>query len=184
MPGFNYLRLLPYLGAILFVVGLGWGIYHLGSNHGEAVVQAKWDHQKKVDADFVAAEKVKIQKSELAHNDHDRKISDELSNLKVTAAADKARIAGELALRMRDSSKREGLYRAASEGSAAERERLASHAAKLDRSLSEGISLVDELRATLEVRDGQLKALGAQILNDRQLMNGSGEADGQFKPTR
>lgn len=184
MPGFNYLRLLPYLGAILAVVGLGWGIYHLGSNHGEAVIQAKWDHQKQVDAAFVAAEKRKIHKAELAHNDQDRKISDELSNLKVSAVADKARIAGELALRLRDSTKRESLYRAASEGSAAERERLASYATKLDRSLSEGISLVDELRTTLEVRDGQLKALGAQIVNDRQLMNGSGEADGQFKPTR
>lgn len=184
MPGFSWLKLLPYLGAILLLGTIVGFIYHLGSNHGEAVVQAKWDHQKDVDAKFVAVEKAKIKVAEDTHNQQDRKISDELSNLKVAAAADHARIAGELALRLQNSAKREAVYRAASEGSAAERERLASYAAKLDRSLSEGISLVDELRATLEVRDGQLKALGAQIINDRQLMNGSGEADGQFKPTR
>lgn len=184
MPSFNWLRLLPYLGAVLAVLGLVFGIYSVGSNHGKAVIQAKWDHQKKIDAKFVDKEKAKIALKEQAHSQTDRKISDELSQIKETAAADKARIAGQLALSLRDSAERKALYRAASEGPAIERERLASHAAELDRNLTEGVSLVEELRGTIEVRDGQLKALGAQILNDRQLINGSGDTDGQFEPAR
>jgi hypothetical protein len=44
--------------------------------------------------------------------------------------------------------------------------------------------LVDELKAALAVRDGQIKALGSQILNDRQLLNGSGDKNGQLEPAR
>ena len=184
MPSISWPKILPYLGAILAVVGLGWGIYHLGSNHGKAVIQGKWDHQKQIDAEFVAAEKAKINKVEIAHNDQDRKISDELSTLKQNSAALTATIRGDTALRLRDSAQRESLYRAASKGSAAERASLAGYAAQLDRSLSEGIGLVDELKATLEVRDGQLRQLGAQIQNDHQLINGSGDTNGQFEPAR
>jgi len=184
IPSINWLKLLPYLGAILVVVGLVAGVYSLGSSHGEAAISAKWQKQKDADAKFVEKTKAENQQKELAHNDKDRKISDELSDLKETAASDKARIAGELTLRLRDSTHREGLYRVAAEGSAAERERLASYAAQLDRSLSTGISLVDELKAALAVRDGQIKALGSQILNDRQLLNGSGDKNGQLEPAR
>lgn len=46
---------------------------------------------------------------------------------------------------------------------------LASHAARLDRSLEEGRRMVAELSATLRQRDDQLRAVSKQLENDRSL---------------
>lgn len=166
---------LPILALILVI----WYVFSLGSKHGEANVQAKWDQQKKLDSQHIQSEQEKITKQEAQHRTNDRKISDELAKIKANEAGTIARIRGEYALRLQDSESRSSVYRVASEGGSSERAGLASYAAELDRSLSEGISLVEELQATLEVRDGQVKALSSQIINDRELINGSGKANEQ-----
>lgn len=171
--GLNWLTLLKYGAPALLLAGVGYGIYHSGSNHGKAVVQAQWDKQKAADAKMVEAEKAKNQKDETAHRAEDRKISDELVAAKEKAAAGNS--ANELALagRLRDSDKRAALYRAQAEAGAVERANLASHAAELDRLLSESLGLLEEGRLLVELRDGQIRGLAAQIRNDRQLIEGS-----------
>ena len=177
------LKLLPWskilkIGLpILAVIATLWYVFSLGSDHGKSEIQGKWDAQKQVDAKALAAEKKKIASDEALHRANDRKISDELASIKQTTAGDVARIRGESALRLQDSAKREYLYRRQAEAGAVERANLASYAAQLDRSLSEGIGLVEELQATLELRDGQIRGLAAQINNDRQLITGSGQPD-------
>lgn len=177
------LKLLPWskilkIGLpILAVIAVLWYTFSLGSDHGKAVIQGKWDAQKQIDAKALAAEKKKIASDEAIHRANDRKISDELASIKEITAGDVARIRGESALRLQDSTQREHLYRRQTEAGAVERANLASYAAQLDRSLSEGIGLVDELKATLELRDGQIRGLAAQINNDRQLITGSGQPD-------
>lgn len=183
MFGINWIKLLPYIGAILAFVGFEYAVYHFGSNHGKSVVQADWDHQKKVDAEFVAKEKIRIAADETKHNDQDRKISDDLATLKQNNVALVATIRGDTALRLQDHARRESVYRVASEGSATERANLASYASQLDRTVAEGIGLVEELQATVAVRDGQIEALASQIVNDRQLIE-SGNTDGSSKPTQ
>lgn len=170
--------ILKYGTPILAVFLLGWAVYSLGSSHGKQVIQTKWDHQKDVDAKAVAAEKTKIANQEALHNSKDKEISNELADLQATHDNAIAALRSQYADRLLDSTKRESIYRAKAEGTATERASLASYAAQLDRSLSQGISLVDEFQSTLEVRDGQIRALGAQILNDRQLINGSGSENG------
>ena len=168
-----WLKILKFGLPVLLVLGIGWWVYSLGSAAGQASVQAKWDHQKQVDADAVKAEKDRIAKDETAHRAEDRKISDELVTAKETAAAaiaDARTATGKL---REDSSRRESVYRAQAEAGAVERANLASHAAQLDRALTEGVGLVQELNATLELRDGQIRGLAAQIRNDRQLIEGS-----------
>lgn len=162
---------------IALFAGLMWGVFSLGSSHGQSKVQTKWDKQKAADAAMVAKEKKKIASEEAIHRQNDRKTSNELANLKASYGADIARINGNNALRLRDSNDRAAMYRSQAKAGAAERASLASHAAELDRSLTAGIGLVEEFRATLELRDGQIRGLASQIINDRQLISGSGNTD-------
>jgi len=183
IPAFAAMKLWPWgrilkIGLPILAVGLLlWYVFSLGSDHGKSVIQGKWDAQKQVDAKALADEKKKIASEEATHRANDRKISDELASIKQAATGDIARIRGESALRLQDSTKRADLYRRQAEAGAVERANLASYAAQLDRSLSEGIELVEELQATVELRDGQIRGLAAQINNDRQLITGSGQPD-------
>jgi hypothetical protein len=173
------MRLWPWgkilkIGLPVLAIGfLLWHVYSLGSDHGKSMVQRKWDVQKQIDAKALADEKKKIALEEAIHRANNKEISDELASIKQTAIGDIARIRGESALRLQDSTKRADLYRRQAEAGAVEQANLASHAAQLDRSLSEGIELVEEFQAIVELRDGQIHGLAAQINNDRQLITGS-----------
>ncbi len=175
--------IIPWMKILKFglpIIGLGliiWYIYSLGSKNGEANVQAKWNAERSLHKKYAEAEQTKINEQQMVHQQRDKEITNALAKINETQAGNTARIAGEYALRMQDSARREALYRSQAEGTAVERTGLASYAAELDRTLSEGIELVDSFQTTLEVRDGQLRALGAQITNDRQLINGSGQTD-------
>lgn len=168
-------KILKFGLPVLFLAGFVWGIYSLGSEAGANRIQKEWDASKAKDAKLVAEEKARLAKNEQAHRAADGKIVNELATLKQTYTGDIARIRGDNALRLRDSEQRAALYKAQAEAGSTERAGLASYAAQLDRSLSEGIGLVEELQGTLELRDGQIRSLGAQILNDRKLIDGSGE---------
>lgn len=173
-----WVKLLKFGLPVLLVLGVGWYVYHLGSNHGEAVVQAKWDKQKAADAKMVADEKAKIAKYETAHRAEDRRISDELVSAKEKASAGNAANDRATAERLRSSDQRAAMYRSQAEAGATERANLASHAAELDRLLSESLGLLEEGRLLVELRDGQIRGLAAQINNDRQLISGQSTANG------
>ena len=61
------------------------------------------------------------------------------------------------------------LYQRAASAGEAKSKRLASYAARLDRSLTEGRQVVKELRATLIQRDNQIKQLADYIRTSRKL---------------
>lgn len=173
-----WLKILKY-GLPAIVLGLAiWWVYSTGSKHGRAEIQTKWDTQKKHDQKMVEQEKKKIAQDEQAHRTKDREIASELADLKADHAGNIARIRGDAVIRLRDSEQRASLYRSQAEAGAVERANLASHAAQLDRALSKGIELVDELQATVELRDGQIRQLASQIRNDRQLISGQSNTDG------
>lgn len=173
-----WLKILKYgLPALLLGLAIWWA-YSLGSSHGKAVVQADWDAQKKLDEKLVEAIKTQNQKDEEAHRAEDRRISDELVAAKEQAAAGNAandRVAAE---RLRNSEQRAALYRSQAEAGATERANLAGHAAELDRLLAESLGLLEEGRLLIELRDGQIRGLAAQINNDRQLISGQSTANG------
>ncbi|UWJ04310.1 putative Rz/Rzl spanin protein [Escherichia phage vB_EcoS_Uz-1] len=70
---------------------------------------------------------------------------------------------------MQQSERRASVYKRQAEAGTLECRSLASHAARLDNSLEEGRRLVEELRATVRLRDNQLIELGKQIQADRKL---------------
>lgn len=164
----------------LVVLALGFvvTVYVQGRTHGINKIQAEWDAQKILDAKALKDAQDKIDDAEDKSRQESQRISDELAKVKEDAAAAVAAANVRTALRLRDSEGRAALYMRDAEAGATERANLASHAAQLDRSLSEGIGLVEELRATLELRDGQIRGLAAQITSDRQLISGQGKTDG------
>lgn len=158
-----------YLGVAVATALVLWGTYSLGSNSGEAHVQQQWDAQKA--KDLLAIQKVRDELSQ-AESQHRLQVSTlegELRNVEARYRMELDRLTGDFANRLRDSDTRAGIYQRQAEGGAVERNRLASHAAKLDRSLEEGRRLVAELRTTLGLRDKQVESLAAQIRADREL---------------
>lgn len=155
--------------AVLF--GAGLCIYTKGQAHGEAVVQKKWDADKR--ARDAATQKLKDEyaQKEQDHAHDSQKAADALDTATKQYAGDVFTLRADFASRLHDSTTRAGIYQRQAQGGVAECASLASHTAELDRSLEEGRSLVRELRDTLELRDQQLVQVGNQLLADRKLFS-------------
>lgn len=159
-----------YLGVVAATALTLWGTYYLGSSSGKATIQQQWDAQKIKD----------LQATNSLRDEYDRRVThyqqtvasveSELRNVQAQHQVELSRLTAEYSDRLLKSEGRAGVYQRQAQGTAADRERLASHAAKLDRTLEEGRRLVAELRATIGLRDEQLKSLAAQIRADRELM--------------
>ena len=159
-----------YLGVAVATVLVLWGTYSLGSNSGEAHVQQQWDAQKAKDLLVIQKLRDDLSQAESQHRLQVSTLEGELRNAEARHRMELDRLNGEFADRLRNSDARANVYQRQAEGGAVERNRLASHAAKLDRSLEEGRRVVAELRTTLGLRDEQLKSLAAQIRADRELI--------------
>lgn len=177
-------KAVPYL-----VVGLGGvilvlGAYNKGYSNGERNVQGKWDKVELARAnksnEILANNTVK----ENTHGTESQEISYDLTELEKIHDRAIAVITNDYNKRLRVSEQRAKIFESMSKATAAEQSSLASHAAKLDRSLEEGRQLVSELGETVKLRDGQLILLGSQITSDRNLINGSGTTDAEKNKTR
>lgn len=73
--------------------------------------------------------------------------------------------------RLLQSKARSSVYERQASAGTFECRSLGSHTTELDRTLEEGRYLVEELRATLELRENQLIQLGNQISADRKVLN-------------
>lgn len=159
-----------YLGVVAATALTLGGTYFLGSSSGEAHIQQQWDAQKVQDERAAHRLRDEYDKREELHKEQLSAVQKELRDAQALHRTELDRLAGEWADRVRNSESRSALYQRQAQGSAVERERLGRHAAELDRSLEEGRRLVAELRATIGLRDEQLKSLAAQIRADRELM--------------
>lgn len=177
MSEFSWLGLLKKAAPLIAILGAIGLIFHLGSNHGESVVQHRWDQATQLDLKKVEQLKINIAKHEDVHRQESRRINDELvqanKNHAVAMATLRARAAGEL----QQSDARAAHLLALSQAGPAQQRDVAEYAARLDRTVVEGRQLVGEFRTTLEQRDATIRALGAQILADRKLTGENGGQD-------
>jgi exonuclease VII large subunit len=153
---------------LTFIVSVG-SVYLLGSNHGAAKVQAKWDVEAKKRDETIASLNLAIAKKEEFHNTESRRIDNEFTTLKANHAKALAAMQSEYTNRLRSSEARASIYKRQSEGTASQRERLANYTTQLDRTLEEGRSLVFEFRETLGQCERQRQLYYEQITNDRRL---------------
>lgn len=158
-------------GAVALAFGLSYYMtYLVGHDNGANEVQVLCDEAEEKRMAEVNRLKGEIAQLQKQH----AKVQEELT-LELETATDNFLDAlvsahAEFAERLSASDKRAGVYQRQARGSAAEQERLARHAAELDRSLEEGRGLVRELGATLRQREVTIRALGGIILNDRTLL--------------
>lgn len=154
--------------AVVALFGSGW---YFGSSRAETAaelvaVQKDLDHSRQI-----GKLKSDIQAASIIHSQEMQEIRDgwtEAQKAHITAVAG---IRAEYDGRLLNSEKRAGIYQRQAKGSISEQERIAAHAAELDRSLEEGRSLVEELKATIGQRDSAIRALGSMILTDRKFFS-------------
>lgn len=170
----DYGKLLKYVGAPLAVLFALFLIYSTGYNNGVGAVEAERLSDQQKQALIVAGLEGQLIEKERLHVAETDKIKANLADRESQYDRDLARLRSDYAGRLLDSEQRATRYRALAEGGTAQCGSLASHAARLDASLVEGRSVAEELRATVELRDSQLRLLGSQIIADRQLYENYG----------
>lgn len=167
-----------YLIPGLAIAGLLYFLYSVGVSNGKSKVEAEWNKAtleynaeiSKLESEYRAKEQI--------HQAENRRITDELFKAEKDHAVTVAAINADYSERLLRSTERASIYQRQANAGAVEQLNLASHAAQLDRSLVEGIKLVEEFSATVRQRDRQLIALGEQIINDRSVL---GDTDGNTK---
>lgn len=152
------------------LIGAGTYLYQRGYSSGSKYVQNQWDRDK---------DKIKIQMLELQAQYNLEKEQfvnekeDELRELKKKMAEQEEILASANAAyadKLQQSEDRSAIYQRKAASTEAERRSLAAHTARLDKALTEGIRLVEELAGTLKLRDEQLKYIGKYLKDTYALL--------------
>lgn len=97
----------------------------------------------------------------------------ELQELKDLMAEQKSYfdlVSSSYADKLQQSQDRSAIYQRKATASEAERRSLADHTARLDKALTEGIRLVEELSGTIRLRDEQLRFIGKYLEDTYKLI--------------
>lgn len=162
-------RVVPWVLLAVSVVGTVWYIYDSGVDSGSRQVQAQWDAEKATYKKAMDTLRDQYATLEAKARIENQRNSDELAEKEKSYAVALVELQREYDGRLLQSDKRANYYQRLAKGGAVEQANLASHAARLDRSLEEGRRMVAELSATLRQRDEQLRAVSTQLKNDRSL---------------
>lgn len=146
-------------------------VFYFGYSYGSTKTDLKYTNQ--LNAYYEKLDKLNeyIRTKEYEYN---QQVSNLQSNISKITADYEAKLAGSnklLSDRLQLSDKRAQSYREQVKTCSIESRDLAEHAARLDKKLTEGLSVVEELRELIKLRDNQLRALGKQLQLDRELVN-------------
>ena len=162
-------KLAPWILATLVIGSLIWWVSHTSYVAGQRDIQEQWDAERATYKKAMDTLKDQYATLESKVRIDNQRNSDELAEKELSHAVILARLNSEYAGRMQLAEQRASRYQRLAKGGAVEQANLASHAARLDRSLEEGRRMVAELSATLRQRDDQLRAVSKQLENDRNL---------------
>ena len=162
-------KLAPWILATLVIGSLIWWVSHTSYVTGQRDIQEQWDAERATYKKAMDTLKDQYATLESKVRIDNQRNSDELAEKELSHAVILARLNSEYAGRMQLAEQRASRYQRLAKGGAVEQANLASHAARLDRSLEEGRRMVAELSATLRQRDDQLRAVSKQLENDRNL---------------
>jgi hypothetical protein len=169
--------LLALAAAVLIAAGAAVPAYWRGDSSGAARVQQAWDHATTTQATAAVAQSSTNRFKEQAHATNVTQAIDAFQAAQTPAAADGAARVADAQRLQRDAESRAARYRAMSTAGEAERDRLASHAARLDASLAEGRLVAEQLRAAVVDRDQRIQLLADVIGADRSLFGDSVEPE-------
>lgn len=158
------------IGILFFSYYIYNSIYDIGYNAGFNEVSQQWEKEKsKYRSEFDNLKKEYQIKEEL-YKEKNTSIILELNEAKQKYEKDIAYLNGSYTDKLRLSEQRASVYRNQAKAGEVERENLAAHAARLDKSLTEGQQLVRELKSAIELRDSNISTLIQQLKNDRKLL--------------
>ena len=156
-------KILPYILTTLGFCSVVVIIFLFGSNYGSNKITSKWNQEKLEyskrmnDALEAKAEAEKLAQKTVTISE------DKLNEAKTQFTASLNAVSADYDKRLLDSRTRESIYKRQAEGSSSEQQRLAVHAAELDRSLVEGKEVARQLAATVRLRDAEIIALANVI---------------------
>lgn len=166
------LKALASFIAILLAMSVCYLIGNIrGNTEGEERINARWSQEKQQYQEEILKLRTAYAEQEGLHRQETSRISEQLRKTEATHEEVLANLAARHVERLRISTQRAEVYQRQAEAGSAQCRDLASHTAELDRALEEGRGLVGELAATLRQRDAQLRLVGAQIANDRQILS-------------
>ena len=154
----------------LLLIGTAVYLYSHGKDAGVTETKTEWALDTARREAAINELRLKYSRLQVESTQENTRISDDLIHAREQARADLDAAAVAHGKRLLVSQERGAVYQRLAEAGPTERTGLASHAAKLDRALEEGRSVVAELGITLGQREEELKLLGAQITSDRKLM--------------
>lgn len=161
------------LGSLLAAIGIFFLGSWVGCHQGKQEIQLQWEQDKRATRELYDQINLMYGAQEVLHQKEMEKISHELAEAKQHHQNDLDGLRFAYEQRLLQSESRAATYRHQAEAGAASCRDLASHAARLDRSLEEGRGLVREFGAALRLRERELILLGQQILNERKLLEGT-----------
>lgn len=161
-----YKTLVYVFSFILFLCMLSWFFYL----KGQASIQQEWDKDKAAHQQELENQEEKYQTLFLAHKEFSSQVSKTLEEKQNEFEETIIAIRTDFTGRLHKHEARVQMYQRQAQAGTAEQERLASHAAELDRSIVEGKQVAAELAATVRLRDEQLILLGSQIKADRAIL--------------
>lgn len=162
-------KLAPWILATLVIGSLIWWVSHASYVAGQRDTQEQWDAERATYKKAMDTLRDQYATLEAKARIDNQRNSDELAEKEKSHAVALVELRREYDGRLLQSDKRASYYQRLAKGGAVEQANLASHAARLDRSLEEGRRMVAELSATLRQRDDQLRAVSKQLENDRSL---------------
>jgi len=162
--------LVALAAAVLIAAGSALPAYWVGDGRGAARVQQAWDNDTKRQATTALEETETTRTKEQGHATSITQAIDDFQAVQAPAAAHGAARIADAERLQRAAEGRAAQYLAMSKAGAVERDRLASHAARLDSSLAEGRRVVEQLRADLVDRDQRIQLLADVIRADRALL--------------
>ena len=162
-------KLAPWILATLVIGSLIWWVSHTSYVAGQRDIQEQWDADRATYKKAMDTLRDQYATLEAKARIDNQRNSDELAEKEKSHAVALVELRREYDGRLLQSNKRASYYQRLAKGGAVEQANLASHAARLDRSLEEGRRMVAELSATLRQRDDQLRAVSKQLENDHSL---------------
>ena len=156
--------------ALILVAAIAFPAYYLGGAHKQATLEKEWQGFTVKVQEEHSRLTAELAVKQAHYQAETQRINDELTQATAQFEGALRAVHDQYAVRLHNSETRASVYQRQAKGGAAERDALAEHASRLDRSLEEGRRLVADLRYTLEQRERALHAVGQQLLQDRKLL--------------
>lgn len=159
----KYPKLTAGILSVVGVVYAGNWIYHYGYDKGYNVCSKEFTAYKQKQQSIVQQLESSYREQEKKHQQETEKLVVRITEAKETYSKQLLVIEHSYADKLLKSEQRASLYKQMSRNTTCSCDNLADYSTRFDRSLTEGIYLVRELRELIKLRDEQLRQCGKQL---------------------